>query len=81
MERHQAGSAQMINNFLIGIDGARSTQLHRRQGRERNGNPGHVCFRGHASKVVIGHGLMPQALFCQKNRGLAVCFGREGVQS
>jgi len=71
----------MINNFLIGIDGARSNQLHRRQGRERSGNPDHVCFRGHASKVVIGLGLMPQALFCQRNRGLAVCFGREGVQS
>jgi hypothetical protein len=25
--------------------------------------------------------LMPQALFFQRNRGLAVCFGRKGVQS
>jgi hypothetical protein len=25
--------------------------------------------------------LMPQALFCQINRGLAVCFVREDVQS
>ena len=81
MKRHQAGSAQIINNFLIGIDGSRSSQLHRRQGRERGGNPGHVRFLGHAYKVVSGHGLMPQALFCQRNLGLLLCFGREGVQS
>jgi len=37
--------------------------------------------QGHASKIVIGHGLTPQALFCQRNRGLAMCFGREGVHS
>ncbi len=71
----------MINNFPIGIDGTRSNQLHRRQGRERSGNPGNVYFRARASKVAIGHGLMPQALFCQINRGLAVCFVREDVQS
>jgi hypothetical protein len=81
MERHQAGSAQIIKNFLIGIDVARSSQLHRRQGKQRSGNLGHVCFQGYASKVVIGHGLIPHALFCQRNRDLAVCFGREGIQN
>ncbi len=81
MERHQAGSAQIIKNFLIGIDGARSSQLPRRQGKQRSGNPGHVCFQGYASKVVIGHGLMPHALFSQRNRDLVVYFGREGIQN
>ena len=81
MERHQAGSAQINKKFPNRDDGARSSQIHRRQGKQRSGNLGHVCFQGYASKVVIGHGLMPHALFCQRNRGLAVCFGREGIQN
>jgi hypothetical protein len=63
MERHQTGSAQIINNFLIGMDGIRSSHLHHHQGRESSWNPGHVYFRGHASKDVISHNLMTQALF------------------
>ncbi len=38
-------------------------------------------FSGFRPKDDIGKSLLPQARFRQRNCDLAVCFGREGVQS